>query len=60
MNPEQALESMKQLEPKDVVILAYDAQGNLMLRSSKMNNASTLWMLECAKLAILKEVIGQC
>lgn len=57
MDPQQALQSVMENEPKDVLILFYDDKGTLYTRSSKMNNAEALWMLECAKLRTLNEII---
>jgi L-ascorbate metabolism protein UlaG (beta-lactamase superfamily) len=56
MTAEQALDSMKHLEPKDVVVIAYDEDGDLLIRSSRLVRRDALWMLEVAKIHIMKEV----
>lgn len=48
--PEQALHSMLKDEPADVLILAYDDTGKLLIRSSRLTRAQALFMLEQAKL----------
>ncbi len=49
--PEQALASAQQLENEltDVLIVGYDADGDLFVRSSKMTCAEALFLLEKAK-----------
>ncbi len=49
--PEQALASAQQLESEltDVLIVGYDSDGCLFIRSSKMTCAEALFLLEKAK-----------
>lgn len=49
MDANQALDSIKEIEPQDVLVLAYDKDGYLIVRSSKMCRKDALWMLEQAK-----------
>lgn len=44
--PEQALESAKSVELTDVLIIGYDADGALFVRSSRLNRAEALFLLE--------------
>jgi len=46
---EQALQSALQMELTDVMIIAYDFEGDLFIRSSKMTRAEGLFMAEKAK-----------
>lgn len=47
--PEQALQSTIQLEPQDVLIIGYDKDGELLIRSSKMSRMDAVFLLEKAK-----------
>lgn len=48
--PEQALQSAMQFENlQDVLIVGYDADGDLLVRSSRMSRAEALFLLEKAK-----------
>lgn len=44
-----ALEFTRTDNLTDVLITGYDAEGVLIVRSSRMNRAEALWMLEKAK-----------
>lgn len=44
--PEQALESAKSVALTDVLIIGYDADGSLFVRSSKLTRAEALFLLE--------------
>lgn len=48
---EQALDVAKRdfSDAKDVLMIFYDADGELCMRSSHMDRKSALWMLEKAK-----------
>jgi len=52
---DQALESAKQLDLESVLILGYDDDGQLAIRSSRIERKDALWMIESAKEFILKE-----
>ena len=56
MTAKQALESAMRLGLDDVVILGYDAEGRLKVRSSQMSNAEALYLIELGRLHAL--VIG--
>jgi L-ascorbate metabolism protein UlaG (beta-lactamase superfamily) len=56
MTPEQALDSAKRLEYKDVLIIGYDDDGELLIRSSRMSRSDALWLLESAKLRTMKVI----
>lgn len=47
--PEQALASAQQMELTDVLIVGYDTDGFLFVRSSNMTCAEALFLLEKAK-----------
>lgn len=44
--PEQALESAKSVALTDVLIIGYDADGSLFVRSSRLTRAEALFLLE--------------
>lgn len=46
---EQALQSALQMELTDVMIIAYDFEGELFVRSSKMTRAEGLFMVKKAE-----------
>jgi|APGre2960657404_1045060.scaffolds.fasta_scaffold249199_2 hypothetical protein len=46
---EQALQSAMKKNLTDVMVIAYDDDGDLFIRSSKMTRAEGLFMLEKAK-----------
>lgn len=47
--PEQALQSALQTPLTDVLVIGYDNDGELFIRSSKMSRMDALWMTEKAK-----------
>ena len=47
--PEQAMDSAKSLELTDALIVGYDKDGALAVRSSRMTCAEALFLLEKAK-----------
>jgi hypothetical protein len=47
--PEQALQSALQMELTDVMIIGYDFEGELFVRSSKMTRAEGLFMVKKAE-----------
>lgn len=47
--PEQALHSALKANLTDVIVLGYDADGDLFVRSSKMTRAEGMFMAEKAK-----------
>ena len=47
--PEQALNSALSLDLSDVLIVGYDTEGALAIRSSNMTCAEALFLLEKAK-----------
>lgn len=51
MDPNQALDSAKALDLKQVLVLGYLEDGTMCIRSSKMARKDVLWILESAKLA---------
>ncbi|WAX22412.1 hypothetical protein P6F34_gp63 [Pseudomonas phage MiCath] len=54
--PEQALDSTKQMNPQDVLIVGYDEDGDLFIRSSHMKVPEALWLCEKLKNFILESV----
>ena len=48
-NAEQALHSALQADLTDVMIIGYDQDGNLFIRSSRMTRAEGLYMTEKAR-----------
>lgn len=57
--PEQALLSALEFcrfdEPREVVVIGYDANGTLFVRSSKMSRRDALWIAEVFKQYALGE-----
>ena len=54
--PEQALQSAAQVAGlQDVLIVGFDADGCLLVRSSRMTRADALFLLEKAKLWALDD-----
>lgn len=47
--PEQALNQSLKDGFSDVLIVGYDLDGALMIRSSKMSRAEALWLVEQAR-----------
>lgn len=47
--PTQALDSASQMGATDVLIVGYDDEENLFIRSSKMSRADAVFLLEKAK-----------
>lgn len=48
--PEQALQAALQFDNlQDVLVVGYDAEGHLLVRSSRMNRADAVFLLEKAK-----------
>ena len=47
--PEQALESAKALDMTDALIVGYDQDGVLVVRSSRMTCAEAVFLIEKAK-----------
>lgn len=54
-SPDQALESARQLSLESVLILGYDEDGELVIRSSKLERKDALWIIESAKPHIMGE-----
>ena len=51
--PEQALDSAKQASLSEIVIIGYDTDGNLFVRSSRMSCRDALWLTEQLKQYVL-------
>ncbi len=51
--PQQALEHSISLDLQDVLVVGYDQEGFLKVRSSKMTRAEVLWLLKQAELHTL-------
>ena len=49
MTPEQALASAMSLNLTDVLIVGYDENGELAVRSSRLNRAEAVFLMERAK-----------
>jgi hypothetical protein len=47
--PDQALDSAKALDMTDALVVGYDQDGVLVIRSSRMTCAEALFLLEKAK-----------
>lgn len=56
--PEQALHSALACELTDVLVIGYDAQGELVIRSSQMTRAEALFMAEAAREWALRGGLG--
>ena len=53
MTAKQALESAMRLDLSDVLILGYDTEGRLKVRSSQMTRAEALFLTELGRLRAL-------
>lgn len=51
--PEQALASAGQFDLREVIVIAFDAEGELVIRSSKMDLKEALWLIKMAELYTL-------
>ena len=49
LTPEQALASVAMTELTDVLIVGYDVDGDLYVRSSRMDRKDALWLAEMLK-----------
>lgn len=58
MTPEQTLRGALELPLTDVMVIGYMPDGSLACRSSKMNREAALWIIECAKIFTMREIIG--
>lgn len=56
MTPEQALRSAIERAPQEVLIIGHDGKGRLIMRSSKMSRKDSLWLVEAAKIEIMREL----
>lgn len=54
MTPEEALESVKKESPSEVLVVYADENG-VWVRSSEMTDHTAVWLLEVAKLQVIKE-----
>ena len=43
-NSEQALESAKSIDMKECLIVGYDTDGDLVVRSSRMDRKDAMWL----------------
>lgn len=55
MTAEEAEEMVKREGHKEVLIIYYDEEGDVGIRSSGMQNKDALWLIEQARLEILLE-----
>lgn len=55
MTAEQALGVTLRESPSEVLILYYDSEGTLGIRSSTMSNKDALWILRSAERDILED-----
>lgn len=53
-NVEQALASAMQMNLTDCVIIGYDPDGDLVVRSSRMNRAEALWLIEATRQHVIE------
>ena len=64
MTPEQALISALEFarsdNMQDVLIIGYDGDGGLLVRSSRMNRKDALWMSEQLRIYALGELLNLC
>lgn len=51
--PDQALASAGQLALKQVLVIGYDEDGELTVRSSRMTRGEALWLVEHARHHVL-------
>lgn len=57
MTPHQALSSALSFADndnlKEVLVVGFDGDGDLLVRSSRMTNSNALWLIEQARLYVL-------
>ena len=53
MTVDQALDSVKNSNVDQVIILGYNEDGKLFVRSSKLCRKEALWIIECARNVVL-------
>jgi len=53
MTPEEALSLTIREQPKEVLVLFFDAEDDFGLRSSNMSRKDALWLIELARQEIL-------
>lgn len=56
MTVDQALDAAKHCDMKNVIAIGYDADGDFVLRSSRMTREQALWIIESARLWILNQL----
>lgn len=56
MTPEQALASAGQLELGEVLVIGHDKDGELVVRSSRMDSKNALWLLKLAELYTMGQI----
>lgn len=49
MTPEQCLQSCIEEDLHEAIVLGWDRDGRLFMRSSHMTREHALWMIECSK-----------
>ena len=47
--PEQALAAVQKMDLERVLIVAYDRDGKLIIRTSRMSRAEALWLAKSAE-----------
>ena len=52
------LKGAEEMEMTEVVILGYDKEGDFYFASSKSDGGSILWLLECARTALMIQSRG--
>lgn len=55
--PEQAIASAASLSMTEVLVIGYDEEERLVVRSSRMDRASALWLVEQARRWVLGDLI---
>lgn len=58
MTPEQALQSALALNPSEVLVLGYDHDGKLVVRSSRMSRRDALWLVEQARMHVTQPMLA--
>ncbi len=58
-DPQRVLDRVKDLEPKTVVVLAFDKDGDFCFQSSTPDGGDVLWLMELARHKLMKIGAGE-
>ncbi len=58
-DPQRVLDRVKAMEPKTVVVIAYDRDGDFCFQSSTPDGGDVLWLMELARHKLMKIGSGE-